>query len=480
MSNIYIQEPPTHGKVCLETSVGDIEIELLSRECPKACKNFVQLCMENYYNKTKFHRVVKEFVVQGGDPGNGGESIYGQPFKDEFHSRLRFVRRGLVAMANAGKDDNGSQFFFTMGPTQELQNKHTIFGKVVGDTIYNMVKLQEGEVDEESERPTYPNKILRTRVISNPFPDIVPRETIQMIKDEDESSQQNKKKKSKMKATKDFNLISFGDEAEEEENDLAVVHKSYKSKSKSSHDLLNDPKLSAEVGTNKEIEGYNGAEVNSDDESEPESKKIKSNEEIDISSIRSKLQKTKTKKGHEHTSLKLKHEEDLTEGEQELDVQKRKREEIKREIMELQREMKGIKNKKAKEQSQTEHSDCDPKIEQIEKNDMLVSFHKEQEKYATKKVSKKGKSREDQTMALLAKFKAKLGPTHEIEKESNMKNIEDEEDDLTGDSWMHKKLKFESEDPVLAKDANTKDDDWFDIYDPRNPLNKRRREKKKT
>ena len=95
-----------------------------------------------------------------------------------------------------------------------------------------MVKLQEGEVDEESERPTYPNKILRTRVISNPFPDIVPRETIQMIKD-DESSHQNKKKKSKMKATKDFNLISFGDEAEEEENDLAVVQKSYKSKPKS-------------------------------------------------------------------------------------------------------------------------------------------------------------------------------------------------------------------------------------------------------
>ena len=76
MSNIYIQEPPTHGKVCLETSVGDIEIELWSRECPKACKNFVQLCMENYYNKTKFHRVVKEFVVQGGDPGNGNFIIY--------------------------------------------------------------------------------------------------------------------------------------------------------------------------------------------------------------------------------------------------------------------------------------------------------------------------------------------------------------------------------------------------------------------
>ena len=71
MSSIYIQEPPTKGKVCLETSVGDIEIELWSRECPKACRNFVQLCMESYYNKTKFHRVIKDFMVQGGDPGNG-------------------------------------------------------------------------------------------------------------------------------------------------------------------------------------------------------------------------------------------------------------------------------------------------------------------------------------------------------------------------------------------------------------------------
>ena len=115
-----------------------------------------------------------------------------------------------------------------------------------------MVKLQEGEVDEDSERPMYPNKIMRSRVIINPFPDIVPRETIEMIKDDDESGHQNKKKKSKMKATKDFNLISFGDEAEEEENDLEVVHKSYKNKAKSSHDLLNDPKLSAEVGKNEE------------------------------------------------------------------------------------------------------------------------------------------------------------------------------------------------------------------------------------
>ncbi|TKC42488.1 hypothetical protein EI555_004736, partial [Monodon monoceros] len=85
-----------------------------------------------YYDNTIFHRVVPGFIVQGGDPtgtGTGGESIYGAPFKDEFHSRLRFNRRGLVAMANAGPHDNGSQFFFTLARADELNNKHTIFGK---------------------------------------------------------------------------------------------------------------------------------------------------------------------------------------------------------------------------------------------------------------------------------------------------------------------------------------------------------------
>ena len=224
MSNIYIQEPPTHGKVCLETTVGDIEIELWSKECPKACRNFVQLCLENYYNKTKFHRVVKDFIVQGGDPtgtGHGGDSVYGQPFKDEFHTRLRFVRRGLVAMANAGKDDNSSQFFFTMGPTQELQNKHTLFGKVVGDTIYNMVRLQEVQVDDD-DRPEKPHKIIKTKVLINPFPDIEPRVAFENLMDE-ESEGKKKKPKSKMKATKDYKLLSFGDEAEDEEGDLQTA-----------------------------------------------------------------------------------------------------------------------------------------------------------------------------------------------------------------------------------------------------------------
>lgn len=92
--------------------------------------------MEGYYNDTIFHRIVAGFIIQGGDPegtGEGGESAFedGEPFADEFHSRLRFVRRGLVAMANSGQpNDNRSQFFITLDATPELQNKHTIFGKV--------------------------------------------------------------------------------------------------------------------------------------------------------------------------------------------------------------------------------------------------------------------------------------------------------------------------------------------------------------
>ncbi|CAG0887616.1 unnamed protein product, partial [Cyprideis torosa] len=213
MSNIYIQEPPTSGKVLLVTSVGDIDVELWCKECPKTCRNFIQLCMEGYYDNTVFHRLVKGFIVQGGDPqgtGEGGESIYGKTFKDEFHSRLRFNRRGLVGMANAGPDDNGSQFFFTLGPTPELQNKNSLFGKVVGNTLYNMLKLEETAVGK-NERPKILHRILSTEVLNNP----------------------------------NFKLLSFGDEAEEEESFLEQKDQT-RGKAKSIHDLVkNDPKLSS-------------------------------------------------------------------------------------------------------------------------------------------------------------------------------------------------------------------------------------------
>uniref|UniRef100_A0A8C5FZL1 Peptidyl-prolyl cis-trans isomerase n=1 Tax=Gouania willdenowi TaxID=441366 RepID=A0A8C5FZL1_GOUWI len=253
MSNIYIQEPPTNGKVLLKTSAGDIDIELWSKETPKACRNFVQLCMEGYYDGTIFHRVVPEFIIQGGDPtgtGTGGESIYGRPFKDEFHSRLRFIRRGLVAMANAGPHDNGSQFFFTLGRADELNNKHTIFGKVTGDTVYNLLRLAEVECDEE-ERPLNPHKIRVAEVLHSPFDDIIPREGRKAKKEKDKEEA----KKSQSKATKNFSLLSFGEEAEEEEEMVNEVSQKFKGKSKSSHDLLkDDPRLSSVPAVDRKTE----------------------------------------------------------------------------------------------------------------------------------------------------------------------------------------------------------------------------------
>merc|ERR1712228_22422 len=126
------------------------------------------------------------------------------------------------------------------------------------------------------------------------------------------------------------------------------------------------------------------------------------------------------------------------------------------------------------------------KISEEEKNnDMLHSFHTEQKKYKEKtkgNVPKKKASREDATLAMLAKFKQKLTKMNDDDDAEEEKKIAEgdgeveSDEDVAGDSWMKNTLRFESNDPVLAKDASTKDDDWFDIYDPRNPLNKRRRE----
>ena len=209
----------------------------------------------------------------------GGESIWGKPFKDEVHSRLRFVRRGLVAMANSGKDDNGSQFFFTLAPTRELQNKHTIFGKVVGDTIFNMLRLSEGHL-EDGDRPKYPHKIIRTRVLINPFNDITPRETIQ----QEVTKSKKSKPESKMKATKDFKLLSFGEEAEDDEESLNVAESSRK-KGKSAHDLADDPNLLSNSDKNQ-------LGVNDDDDSEDDEERKR----LELNSVKEKLLKRKAEK----------------------------------------------------------------------------------------------------------------------------------------------------------------------------------------
>lgn len=249
MSSIYNTEPQPTASAILHTTSGEITVELFAKQTPLTCRNFLQLCLDGYYDNTIFHRLIPGFILQGGDPtgtGNGGESIYdggafsgdldpwpmdqrrgrnagltGVNFKDEFHSRLKFNRRGLLGMANEGAlDTNGSQFFFTLGKTEELNGKNTVFGRVAGDTIYNLAKMGEAEVEEGGERPLYPTKITRVEILVNPFDDMKKRERVAARTVKPVASE--KKKEKKRKGGKQ--LLSFGDE-EGDMDDVPVVKK---------------------------------------------------------------------------------------------------------------------------------------------------------------------------------------------------------------------------------------------------------------
>ncbi|KAH8677769.1 cyclophilin-like domain-containing protein [Xylariales sp. PMI_506] len=237
MSSIYNLEPQPTASVILHTTQGDLSVELFAKQTPLTSRNFLQLCLDGYYDNTIFHRLVPGFIFQGGDPtgtGNGGESIYdggaldgdldpwpadqrhgknagpmGVNFKDEFHSRLKFNRRGLLGMANEGKrDTNGSQFFFTLDKADELNGKNTVFGRIVGDTIYNLARMGETDVAEGTDRPLYPVTITSVEILVNPFEDMKKRQRIAQTSTSAPAAAT--KKKSKAKPGK--KLLSFGDE----------------------------------------------------------------------------------------------------------------------------------------------------------------------------------------------------------------------------------------------------------------------------
>jgi cyclophilin family peptidyl-prolyl cis-trans isomerase len=122
------------SEVELHTNQGTIRIKLFPEHAPKTVENFVGLARKGYYEGIIFHRVITEFMIQGGDPtgtGRGGQSLWGKPFEDECSPELRFNKRGILAMANAGPNTNGSQFFITTAMTPWLDGRHTIFGEVV-------------------------------------------------------------------------------------------------------------------------------------------------------------------------------------------------------------------------------------------------------------------------------------------------------------------------------------------------------------
>lgn len=119
--------------VTLNTTMGPVTFELYWDHAPRTCKNFQALAEKGYYDGVIFHRVIPDFMIQGGDPtgtGRSGASIYGDKFEDEIHPALKHTGAGVLSMANSGPNTNGSQFFITLAPTPWLDGKHTIFGRV--------------------------------------------------------------------------------------------------------------------------------------------------------------------------------------------------------------------------------------------------------------------------------------------------------------------------------------------------------------
>ncbi|KAK8947181.1 hypothetical protein KSP39_PZI007233 [Platanthera zijinensis] len=149
----------------LHTSLGEIHIRLYPEECPKTVENFTTHCRNGYYDNLIFHRVIKGFMIQTGDPlgdGTGGQSIWGREFEDEFHKSLRHDRPFTLSMANAGPNANGSQFFITTVATPWLDNKHTVFGRVVKGM--DVVQLIEKVKTDRNDKPYQDVKIVNVTV----------------------------------------------------------------------------------------------------------------------------------------------------------------------------------------------------------------------------------------------------------------------------------------------------------------------------
>lgn len=159
----------SNPRVLLQTTQGDVTLELYPNVAPMAVENFTTHVKNGYYNGLTFHRIIKNFMIQGGDPtgtGAGGESIWKKPFKDEFKSGVIFDKAGILAMANAGPRTNGSQFFITTAPTPWLNGYHTIFGRVVQgmDTIAKLNNIATNG-QRGGDRPLQSQKILKATVL---------------------------------------------------------------------------------------------------------------------------------------------------------------------------------------------------------------------------------------------------------------------------------------------------------------------------
>ncbi len=143
-------------KVKIQTSLGDIEADLFKADVPRTVENFVTLAKKGFYDGIIFHRVIPDFMIQTGDPRGDGTGGPGYTFKDEFSPRLRHDKAGVLSMANAGPNTNGSQFFITDAPTPHLNDRHSVFGQVTAglEVVKKIARVPRDRNDRPAEKVT--------------------------------------------------------------------------------------------------------------------------------------------------------------------------------------------------------------------------------------------------------------------------------------------------------------------------------------
>lgn len=470
MSNVYNLEPQAQGLIILKTTFGDLEVELFTKQCPKNTRKFVQLCLDGYYEGTIFDRIDKDFIAIGGKKQESCEtdleSCDIEP--DEFHQRLRFSRRGLLATANTQRHQNGPEFFFTLGPAPELQNKHTIFGRLRGNSVFCLVDLNDCPVDEDDMRPLSEKTILEVVVVENPYPELESRRRATTIssdvpKEESCRGEQLEPKinfKNSKKLTFYHDSYEDDDEEEEEEDDLSSPTRHFKVPQSDQNF-----KLEADATTIKEEPAQQGSKTNRADQT-PAKASSEETREKKLREIRAEIQKLKQKLENE-SAIKIRTLSDRRRAgkdpESALNVTLESRANSSR-------------------QSSIDDPDLTPACLEL------------------RLAAKKGRQRERETLELMEKFKKKLketrrpesssssgsrtsvtGSSHKAETISKQHDGTNDDDDLDdaldlvdGDQWLsHKFDTNSSATESMAKDANTKCDDWYSVDDPRNSMVKR-------
>eukprot|EP01105_Mastigella_eilhardi_P016973 TRINITY_DN3899_c0_g1_i1.p1 TRINITY_DN3899_c0_g1~~TRINITY_DN3899_c0_g1_i1.p1 ORF type:complete len:390 (-),score=141.40 TRINITY_DN3899_c0_g1_i1:37-1206(-) len=179
------------GFAALVTNRGVLNLQLHCDVVPKTTENFLALCESGYYNNTVFHRLIPNFMIQGGDPtgtGKGGESIWKKDFKDEIRANLKHTEAGILSMANRGPNTNSSQFFITFDAAPHLDGKHTVFGKVVGG-LDVLQRLESVETDEE-DHPLEDVVLQSAVVYFNPFNELDKEEEEQRLQTQEREREQ--------------------------------------------------------------------------------------------------------------------------------------------------------------------------------------------------------------------------------------------------------------------------------------------------